>query len=119
MATYTHDYSLFPEEVFVPHGFLDAGEITEGSSEETLVKQVMDAISKRDYAKAETLLGTKDSITGKILLEPYTLNAEHINIIEEELRNIELYTISQKQSVFYMNDEPVYCTANDIWIMND
>ena len=63
MATYTtHDYSNFPDEIFVPHNFRDAGEITEGSSEEILVKQVMDAISKRDYAKAETLLGTKERL---------------------------------------------------------
>lgn len=114
MATYTHDYSLFPEEVFVPHGFLDAGAGDTSESVINAIKSVMDYIKVNDYKSAyQKLLDNQE------ILEPYTLNAEHINIIEEELRNIELYTISQKQSVFYMNDEPIYCTANDIWIMND
>ena len=54
-------------------------------------------------------------------LKPYALDAAAINKYVEEIRNLEIYTKSKKQQVFYSPTEEeasCYVDINDVWLGN-
>ena len=106
MAAYTYHYSQFPAQVYTPHNFIDADD-TIGA----LVNTIKGYMERGDYSQAQYYIEQN-----KDILEPYVLNAEHINMIEEETRNCEEYALSRQQAVFYNGDEPTYAEINDVWI---
>lgn len=106
MATYTRQYSNFPDEVYTPHNFVDADDTIA-----TLINTIKWYMAQGDYTQAQFFIRQNYDV-----LEPYVLNAEHINMIEEETRNCELYALSRKQSIFYEDEEPYYVEMNDVWI---
>ena len=105
MATYTRQYSQFPGQIYTQHNFKDADD-TVGA----LINVIKGYMASGNYTQAQFYMDQN-----KAILEPYVLNTEHINMIEEETRNIELYAMSRQQSVFYEN-EPGYPEINDVWI---
>ena len=106
MATYTNQYSNFPSQVYTPHNFKDADD-TIG----TLINKIKGYMASGNYSQAQYYIEQNYEV-----LEPYVLNAEHINMIEEETRNCELYAMSRQQAIFYDADEPPYSQVNDVWI---
>ena len=106
MATYTRQYSNFPSQVYTPHNFVDADD-----SIGTLVNTIKGYMARGDYSQAQFYIQQNYAV-----LEPYVLNAEHINMIEEETRNCEIYALSRQQGVFYDPTEPYYAEINDVWI---
>lgn len=109
MATYTRHYSTFPERVYTPHNFKDADDTI--GPYINVIKQYM---AQGNYSQAQFYMEQN-----KDILEPYMLTTEHINMIEEETRNCEIYAQSRQQAVFYSDDEPLYTEVNDIWIGGD
>jgi hypothetical protein len=106
MAAYTRQYSNFPQQVYTPHNFQDAD-----NSIGTLINMIKGYMASGDYAQAQFYIQQNYAV-----LEPYVLNAEHINMIEEETRNCEVYALSRQQAVFYQEDEPDYTEFFDVWI---
>lgn len=106
MATYTNQYSNFPNELYSLHEFKDADNTV--SADINIIKNYM---KSGNYRAAQEYMATHKST-----LEKYTLSAEIINMIEEELRNIEIYAWSKKQAVFFMDDAPPNAEINDVWI---
>ena len=106
MATYTNQYSNFPGQVYTPHNFVDADD-TIG----TLINTIKGYMASGNYSQAQFYIQQNYAV-----LEPYVLNAEHINMIEEETRNCEIYALSRQQAVFYDPEEPGYAEINDVWI---
>ena len=51
----------------------------------------------------------------KNVLAQYMVDAAYINKLDEELRNLEIYTKSKKQAVYYQSDKPDGVTG-DVWI---
>ena len=106
MATYTHNYSQFPNALYQPHNFKDAD-----NSVSAYVNSIKNSMRAGNYAEAQRTLNSNRAV-----LEPYTLRAEHLNAVEEELRNMEIYASSQKQAVYYSDTEPGNPSVNDVWI---
>lgn len=106
MASYTNQYSQFPSQVYTPHNFMDADD-TIGA----LINTIKGYMASGNYSQAQFYMQQNASV-----LEPYVLNTEHINMIEEETRNCELYALSRQQAVFYDSTEPSYAEINDVWI---
>ena len=109
MATYTNQYSQFPSQVYTPHNFKDADD-----SVGPLINTIKNYMASGNYSQAQFYIDQNKSV-----LEPYVLNTEHINMIEEETRNLEIYAMSRQQSVFFQDDEPGYAEINDVWIGGD
>lgn len=106
MAAYTYQYSQFPSQVYTPHNFQDADD-----SIGALINTIKGYMASGDYSQVQFYIQQN-----KAILEPYVLNAEHINMIEEETRNCEEYALSRQQAVFYEIEEPTYAELNDVWI---
>ena len=107
MATYTNQYSQFPSQVYTPHNFRDADDDVGA-----LINTIKGYMARGDYSQAQFYIEQNRSI-----LEPYVLNTEHINQIEEETRNTEIYALSRQQAVFYSDEDPDYTEVNDVWIV--
>lgn len=106
MASYTNQYSQFPNQVYTLHNFQDADN-TIGA----LINTIKGYMASGDYSQANFYIQQN-----KTILEPYLLNAEHINMIEEETRNCEIYALSRQQAVFYDPTEPASVELHDVWI---
>ncbi len=106
MATYTRHYSQYPMQVYTLHNFKDADD-TIG----TLINTIKDYMADGNYTMAQYYIQQNYA-----LLEPYVLNTEHINMIEEELRNLEIFAKGRQQAVFYQDDEPAEVQIEDVWI---
>ena len=44
------------------------------------------------------------------------LTSEYVNMIDEETRNLEIMCKSNKQSLYYMDNEPGFAVDGDVWI---
>ena len=106
MATYTNQYSDFPASLYTPHNFKDADNTIAAH-----INTIKGYMRSGNYRAAQEYMNTYKSA-----LAPYMLSAENINMIEEELRNIEIYAWSQKQAIFFTNIEPGSAEINDVWI---
>ena len=107
MAGYTHEYSLFPDQILTRHSFKDADDTIA-----SIINQIKTLQANGEYDRAaEYIESNKDT------LGPYVLGAEYLNTIDEETRNIEIYTKSKKQQIYYQDDEPGETSyVNDVWL---
>ena len=108
MASYTHEYSDFPNTVYSVHNFLDLKDAPVSIA--SVITQIKTYIVNKNYTAAATLLDEY-----KNQLSQYMIDAKYINTLDEELRNLEIYTKSQKQALYYQNEKPDG-VAGDVWI---
>lgn len=111
MIDYTHQAGAqWPEELITLTHYQDADN-TVG----TLIAQIKAYQEAGDFDSAQTLIN--DNIE---TLRPYVFDSSAINKYVEELRNLQIYTKSHKQQIFYSPDEPsAYVTTGDIWVGDD
>lgn len=107
MSNYTHEYSLFPDQLLTRHNFKDADD-----SIAPIINQIKILQSNGEYDRAaEYIQANKDT------LGPYVLGSEYLNTIDEETRNVEIFAKSKKQQIFYQDDEPNDSAyVNDVWL---
>ena len=110
MASYTHEYSDFPNRLYSVNNFLDLKDAP--SSVVDTVTSIKEYIAKGNYSQASALLERS-----KDVLASYLIDARYINTLDEELRNLEIFTRSSKQALFYQNDEPDG-VLGDVWLGN-
>lgn len=104
MATYTHEYSRLPKELFTPHHFKDVDDEIA-----PLVNQIKTLQMQGNYSKINTIVAQRPD------LQPYIFGAENWNALEEETRNLEILAKSKKQQIFYQSEEPDGGDCN-VWI---
>jgi hypothetical protein len=108
MAEMTHEYSRFPNNVYTLHNFRDVRDAPD--SVMSIINNIKSLEISGQYNAAAQLI-EQNSQT----LAQYLIDAETINAIDEEIRNLEIYSIHQSQTLFYQNNEPD-CVAGDIWL---
>lgn len=107
MANYSYEAGAsFPANGVMPlTNFLDAtNEIA------TAINQIKTYQASGDYEALNNYLALHPT------LKRYIINAEVINRIDEETRNVEIYASDRKQQVFYQSDQPATTTIGDVWI---
>lgn len=108
MAVMTHEYSDFPERVYNLHHFENVANAP--SDVIAVISEIKELIAAGSYSAAVALLENNKSI-----LSRFWIDADNINAIEEEIRNLEIYAKSQKQAYYYQDDEPD-AVEGDVWI---
>lgn len=94
MLNYTHiSGAVFPNGIIEPKGFLDAT---------TEIAEKINAI--KEYQKNGNYDLIDEYIAAYPDLKKYIMSSEDINRIEEELRNLELYSKYTKQQVYYQDE---------------
>jgi len=105
---YTHEYSDFPNTVYSKHNFLDLKDAP--SSVASIVTDIKTHIVNKRFAQAASLLEENKNI-----LAQYMIDAKYFNTLDEELRNLEIYTKEKKQGLYYQTTKPAGVTG-DVWI---
>ena len=110
MAQYTHEAgSLFPETLITLTNYKNAD-----STVEALLLQIKTYQDSGDYDSAQQLIDENINT-----LRQYVLDTAAINRYVEEIRNLEIYTKTHKQQIFYQSAAPsTYVYDGDIWIGN-
>ena len=108
MAEITHEYSNFPNQIFVRNNFLDLKDAP--ASVVYTVTQIKSLIANGNYSAAAKALDDNKNV-----LAQYMIDAKYINHMEEEIRNLEIYTKSKIQGLYYQLEEPDGVTG-DVWI---
>lgn len=108
MAVMTHEYSDFPNRVYNLHHFENVANAPSDVIE--VITEIKSLVESGSYAAAVNLLENNKSI-----LSRYWIDADNINAIEEEIRNLEIYAKSQKQAYYYQEEEPD-AVEGDVWI---
>ena len=108
MADYTHEYSNFPTNIYTLHNFLDLKDAP--TSVSMVVSEIKELILQGSYNQAALKLEENKNI-----LSQYMIDATFINTLDEELRNLEIYTKTKKQALYYSTEEPEG-VSGDIWI---
>ena len=108
MATMTHEYSHFPERTYSLHEFLNVANAPNSTLD--IIVQIKSYVAMGMYSEAESLLEQN-----KELLSQYWIDADIMNAIEEEIRNLEIYTRSTHQAYYYQEEEPD-AVEGDVWI---
>ena len=93
---YTNEYSKLPNQVMTRHKFKDVD-----NSVAPLINQIKTLQQQGNYKKVNEII--QDNIEN---LSQYFISAEYINAIDEETRNLEIFAISKKQSIYFQTDEP-------------
>lgn len=107
MASYTHDYSNFPAQILTRHNFRDVDD-----SIASIINQIKELQADGKYSEAAQYIEQH-----KAQLGPYVLGSEYMNTLDEETRNIEIYTKAKKQQIYYQNDEPSSISSvDDVWL---
>lgn len=107
MASYTYDAGAsFPKNGVMPlTNFQDA------------TNEIAVAINQiKQYQAAGNYEAIKNYIARNPELVKYIINAEVINRIDEETRNIEIYAQSKQQQIYYQASQPTNVTVGDVWI---
>jgi hypothetical protein len=110
MAEITNEYSLFPNQLLMSHNFRDVDDYIASKIEEVKALQ-----SQGRYAEAADLVQELEDQYGNPLSD-YIINAEYANAIDEETRNLEIYAMRSKQSIYYNSTEPETAIEQDVWI---
>lgn len=108
MASYSHEYSNFPEQLYVRRQFLDVKDAPTNVA--AIITQIKNLVVNQNYQAAYEQLYENQNI-----LSQYMIDAKYINTIEEELRNLEIYARKKVQGLYYQEREPDGVTG-DIWI---
>lgn len=107
MDSYTHEYSKLPHQLYTRHYFKDVDD-TVGN----LINQIKILQQQREYDKVNEIIKNN-----KENLQQYAFGADYVNAIDEEIRNLEIFTLEKKhKTIFYSNVEPETNFVNDIWI---
>jgi hypothetical protein len=106
MASITNEYSQFPNKVMERHYFKDVDD-----SIAPLIIQIKELQAQGDYDRVNQIIAKNMEN-----LAQYTLSAEYINLIDEEIRNLQIYAKSNKQSFYVGEEEPDDIEALDVWI---
>ena len=107
MASYTHEYSLFPDQILTRHQFRDADD-----SIASIINQIKMLQAQGEYSRAAEYINVH-----KAELGPYILGSEYLNTIDEETRNVEIYAKAKKQQIFYQGSEPDNTSVvGDVWL---
>lgn len=108
MAEYTHEYSDFPNTLYSLHNFLDLKDAP--SNVANVVERIKNYTLNGQYSQAALLLEEN-----KQALAQYLLDARYVNALDEELRNLEIYTKAKKQALYYSDSKPD-AVIGDVWI---
>lgn len=108
MAEMTHEYSNFPETLYSVHNFFDLDDAPINVA--STIVQIKNLILNQNYQAASQLLWENKDVLSK-----YMIDARFINALEEEIRNLEIYTQTRVQGLFYQEREPDG-VAGDVWI---
>lgn len=110
MIDYTHQAGAqFPDALITLTHYKDADN-TVGS----IIAQIKAFQESGDFDSAQALINQHAAT-----LKQYVFDSSAINKYVEELRNLQIYTKSHKQQIFYSASEPsAYITTNDVWIGN-
>lgn len=74
------------------------------------INHVSELHSQKKYGEAAEYISANG-------LDEYIISAKDMNFIDEETRNLEILCLSKRQSVFYLEDEPLFITVvGDVWI---
>jgi hypothetical protein len=76
-----------------------------------IINQVETYVNNRDLAEAAKLMEENAA-----LLEPYTINSEFFNLIQEEIYNIGLLAISKQNSMVSAIQPTTQTVAGSYWI---
>lgn len=108
MARYTHIFdSQWPEETISLTHYRDAD-----NSIGSILAQIKAAQESGNYTLAQQII--RDNASA---LQGYVIDSSAINKYVEEIRNLEIYTKTYKQQVFYQIAEPYsYAEVGDVWI---
>lgn len=107
MANYTHEFSNFPNEILTRHEFKDVDDTIAN-----IVNQIKELQAKGEYSRAAQYIDMNKDTLG-----PYVLGSEYLNTIDEETRNVEIYTKAKKQQIFYQDDNPEGVAYQyDVWL---
>ena len=107
MANYTHEFSNFPNEILTRHEFKDVDDTIA-----SIVNQIKELQAKGEYSRAAQYIDMNKDTLG-----PYVLGSEYLNTIDEETRNVEIYTKAKKQQIFYQDDNPEGVAYQyDVWL---
>ena len=104
----THEYSLFPDRVYTLHNFKNVADAP--SEVVSIISDIKANVTAGKYSDAALLLQEYKS-----MLSPYWIDADIVNAIEEEVRNLEIYARGEKQSYYYQDNEPD-ALEGDVWI---
>jgi len=105
VINYTHDAgSELPNRPMGHHTFYDVTNSI--ASQINHVKQLQ---AEGKYTEAANYVTSQN-------LQHYILSANYINFLDEETRNLEIMCKAKQQSIYYMNDEPGFAEAGDVWI---
>lgn len=105
MAEMTHEYSQFPDKVMELHHFKDADD-----SIADVFNQIKNLQAQGLYNQAQRIVEQNKDVLGS-----YILSTEYLNAIDEEIRNLQIYSKSASQSIFIQNSEPD-ALLYDVWI---
>lgn len=108
MATMTHEFSRFPQQTYALHRFENVANAPNTVLD--IIVQIKAFVINGQYAEAEALLENN-----KEALQQYWIDADVINAIEEEIRNLEIYSRSTHQAYYYQLEEPD-ASEGDVWI---
>ena len=108
MPAYTDEYSrLSSGVIYEPVGYKDVDD-----SIATLVNEIKALQAQGQYDQAAIKIAQNRDV-----LRKYVINAEAINRIEEETRNIEVLFKTKTQSIKYQSEEPTEnIMTGDVWI---
>ena len=108
MASYSHEYSNFPEQLYIRKKFLDLKDAPNNVA--TIITQIKNLMVNQNYQAAYEQLFENQNV-----LSQYMIDARYVNALEEELRNLEIYTRKKIQGLYYQEREPEGVTG-DVWI---
>ena len=108
MARYTHDFGAqWPNELITLTHYRDAD-----NSIGSILAQIKQAQQSGDYATAQQIIQNN-----RQALQGYVIDSSAINKYIEEIRNLEIYTKTYKQQIYYQQSEPYnYAEVGDVWI---
>lgn len=108
MARYTHIFNAqWPEELITLTSYRDAD-----NSIGTILAQIKSAQENGNYTLAQQIIDQN-----RAALQGYVIDSSIINKYVEEIRNLEIYTKTYKQQLFYQTSEPYeVAEVGDVWI---
>lgn len=104
-----NEFSTLPASVLPVRNFLDVS-----TSIGVAIEEIKALQSENKYKEAA--LKVQDLKNKGMDITDYFIDSEFLNRMDEETRNLELFCKSRKQSVFYMEAEPITALDNDVWI---
>lgn len=108
MAVMTHEYSRFPDSLYTLHDFENVADAPSTVVGE--ISKIKSLVTEGEYADAAAELKKN-----KQMLSRYWIDADIVNAIEEEIRNLEVYAKSIHQAYYCQSEKPD-ANEGDVWI---